>query len=479
MSLNSAMLAGVSGLAANSAALSSISDNIANANTIGYKENETTFESLVAGETNGDGSSVSGGVTGLAQQLVTQQGLIQGTNSVTDLAIQGSGFFVVTPASGSPSSTNAVEFTRAGSFTVDSQGNLVNAAGLYLQGWPVNSAGEVLSDPTDATKLATINVTSIGGAASPTSEATISANLQGDQTVSTDATITPPATSPAYDPATNSMAMYDATTGTGVKPDFTIQIPVSDSKGGEQTVQLDLLKSSTPNEWYAEIVSVPASNVTDGTGLSNGQIATGMIAFTPNGQYDPTGTTLFADPTNPAISLGASNAAAPAAGAVNWAPSLGVDAQNVTISLGSSGSAGGLTQFDSPSAVSAVTSNGTTFGNLTSIKIDENGFVTAVFDNGVTRQIAQVAVATVPNADGLTQLSGDAYRISTASGNFTLKAAGSGGAGTIAPSSLEASTVDLSTEFTNLITTQQAYSASSKIITTADNMMQDLINVIR
>ena len=479
MSINSAMLAGVSGLAANSAALSSISDNIANANTIGYKENETTFETLVAGDNNGDSSSVSGGVIGVAQQLVTQQGLIQNTNSVTDLAIQGSGFFVVTPESGSPAAGNPVEFTRAGSFTVDSEGNLVNAAGLYLQGWPVNSDGEVQSDPTDATKLTTINVTSIGGAASPTSQAEISANLQGDQAVSADATITPPATAPAYDPATNSMAMYDATTGTGVKPDFSIQIPVSDSKGGKQTVQVDLLKSSTPNEWYAEIVAVPASNVTDGTGLANGQIATGMIAFTPNGQYDPTNTTLFSDPNNPSITLGASDATAPAPGAVNWASSLGVEAQTVAINLGSSGSAGGLTQFDSPSAVQAVTSNGTTFGNLTSIKIDANGFVTAVFDNGVTRQIAQVALATVPNADGLTQLSGDAYRISTASGNFTLKAAGTGGSGTISPSSLEASTVDLSTEFTNLITTQQAYSASSKIITTADNMMEDLINVIR
>ncbi|HWE45366.1 MAG TPA: flagellar hook-basal body complex protein, partial [Caulobacteraceae bacterium] len=230
MSLNSAMLAGVSGLAANSAALSSISDNIANANTIGYKLNETTFETLVAGDT-GEGGNIAGGVIGNAQQLVTQQGLIQNTNSVTDLAIQGTGFFVVTPASGSPAAGNPVEFTRAGSFTVDSQGNLVNAAGLYLQGWPVNNNGEVQSDPTDATKLTTINVTSIGGAASPSTEATISANLQGDQAVSADATITPPATTPAYDPATNSMAMYDATTGTGVKPDFSIQVPVSDSKG--------------------------------------------------------------------------------------------------------------------------------------------------------------------------------------------------------------------------------------------------------
>jgi flagellar hook protein FlgE len=479
MSLNSAMLAGVAGLSANSAALSSISDNIANANTIGYKENETTFETLVASDTNGDGGTAAGGVIGVSQQLVTQQGLIQNTNSVTDLAIQGSGFFVVTPSSGSPGAGNPLEFTRAGSFTVDSNGNLVNAAGLYLQGWPVNSQGQVQSDPTDPSKLTTINVTSIGGAASPTSEATISANLQGDQTVSADATITPPAVAPAYNAATNSMAMYNATAGTGVKPDFTIQVPVSDSKGGKQTLEIDLLKSSTPNQWYAEIVAVPASSVTSGAGLANGQIATGVIAFTPNGQYDPANTTLFADPNNPTISLGASNAAAPAAGQVNWASSLGVDAQSVTLSLGASGAAGGLTQFDSPSAVSQVTSNGTTFGDLTSIKIDDNGFVTAVFDNGVTRQIAQVALATVPNPDGLTQLSGDAYRVSTASGNFTFKSAGTGGAGTISPSSLESSTVDLSTEFTNLITTQQAYSASSKVITTADNMMQDLMNVIR
>jgi flagellar hook protein FlgE len=478
MSINSAMLAGVAGLTANSAALSSISDNIANANTIGYKVNETTFESLVAGD-GGGGSGGSGGVIGVAQQLVTQQGLIQNTNSVTDLAIQGAGFFVVSPGAGSPSPTNPLEFTRAGSFTVDSNGNLVNAAGLYLQGWPVNAQGTVLSDPTDPSKLTTINITSIGGAASPTTQASISANLQGDQSVSTDAQIIPPALTPAYDPATNSMAMYDPVLGTGVKPDFSIQIPVSDSKGGKQTLQIDFLKSSTPNEWYSEIVAVPASNVVDGAGLANGQIATGIVAFTPNGQYDPSATTLFADPNNPAISLGASNAAAPGPGQVNWAAALGVDPQTVAISLFSSGSAGGLTQFDSPSAVSSVTSNGTTFGNLTAIKVDQNGFVTAVFDNGVTRQIAQVALATVPNADGLTQLSDNAYRISTASGNFTFKAAGTGGAGTISPSSLEASTVDLSTEFTGLITTQRAYSASSKIITTADQMLQDLLNIIR
>jgi len=97
----------------------------------------------------------------------------------------------------------------------------------------------------------------------------------------------------------------------------------------------------------------------------------------------------------------------------------------------------------------------------------------------VTRKIAQVAIATFPNPDGLTAVTGDAFRVSQASGTYNLKAPGTGGAGLIDPSTLEASTVDLSSEFTGLITTQRAYSASSKIITTADQMLQDLLNIIR
>ena len=169
--------------------------------------------------------------------------------------------------------------------------------------------------------------------------------------------------------------------------------------------------------------------------------------------------------------------AAPGAGAVNWAASLGIDTQTVKFNIASN--TGGLTQFDSQSVIQSITTNGTAFGNLTNIQIDKNGFVTAVFDNGVTKQIAQVALATFPNPDGLTAVSGDAYRVSQDSGTFNLKQPGTGGAGLLDPSTLEASTVDLSAEFTGLITTQRAYSASSKIITTADQMLQDLLNIIR
>jgi len=168
---------------------------------------------------------------------------------------------------------------------------------------------------------------------------------------------------------------------------------------------------------------------------------------------------------------------APAAGAINWATSLGISAQSVRIDLGTS--PGGLTQFASQSVTQSITSDGTAFGNLTNIQIDESGFVTANFDNGVSRKIAQVALATFPNADGLKAISGDAYRVAGNSGTYNIKQPGTGGAGSLSPATLEASTVDLSAEFTTLITTQRAYSASSKIITTADQMMQDLLGMVR
>ena len=112
-----------------------------------------------------------------------------------------------------------------------------------------------------------------------------------------------------YDPATNSMAMYDANNATGVKPDYSIQVPISDSKGGKRTVQVDFLKSSVPNQWYAEVVAVPASDVVDGAGLANGQIAKGIVAFTSDGKLDTANTTIFPG-GNSSLTFGASNAAA-------------------------------------------------------------------------------------------------------------------------------------------------------------------------
>jgi flagellar hook protein FlgE len=508
MSLNSAMLAGVTGLTANAAALSTTSNNIANVNTVGYKEAQTEFSNLVSANGSGDNS---GGVQANSTTYVTQQGLLQSTSSATDLAVSGQGFFVTTQTPTGLTATSPRLFTRAGSFTVDSQGYLKNSAGLYLTGWIADANGAINTDPSNINLLQPINVATAGGAAGATTTAGVNANVNANQTISQAAidaagvdyaalvagggTI-PSSADPAavavataiggggaaptdaYDPTstTTSMAAYNATTGTGTKPDFSVTIPVADSQGGQRSIEVDFLKSDeAPNQWYAEARVVPASDVTTGTGLVDGQISTGVVAFTPDGRLDPANTTLFGG--NSTVTIGASNATAPSAGNVNWASNLGINGQ--TISLNLAGGAGGLTQYNSQSVVQSVQTNGTAFGNLTSINIGSDGQVTANFDNGVTREIAQVALATFPNPDGLNAVSGDAYSVSLASGTYNLKTPGSGGAGSLQSSSLEASTVDLSTEFSNLITTQQAYSASSKIITTADQMMQDLINIIR
>ena len=467
MSINSAMLAGVSGLVANSSAHAAISDNIANVNTVGYKRSQANFQTLVSGG-NINAGYTAGGVTAQTRQYISQQGLPQSTTSATDLAISGQGFFVVADRAENLLSSDARSFTRAGSFQLDNLGFLRNEAGLYLQGWLVDDAGAITTDPSDLGRLSAINVANVGGAAEPTTRVAISANLKSSQPVSADLA--------AYDAATNSMAMYDPDLGTGIKPDFSVQIPVSDSKGGKRTVQIDYLKSDVPNQWFAEIRAVPAGDIVTGAGLSNGQLKTGIVAFTADGRLDTAATTLL-DPDNPVLTFGASADGAPAAGGVNWATGLGVDNQEIRIDL--AGGAGSLTQYDSPSIVQAVNTNGTAFGNLTNIEVDEDGFVTAIFDNGISRQIAQVAIATFPNADGLIPTNGNAYRVSKDSGTYNFKTAGSGGAGYIAPSTLESSTVDLSSEFTGLITTQRAYSASSKIITTADQMLEELLNIKR
>ena len=580
MSINSAMQAGVSGLSANSAALAAISQNIANVNTIGYKRTQGEFQTIVNSQSKGAGGYAAGGVMTTARHFISQEGQLQRTTESTDLAVDGQGFFVTTEKAEGVGATDSRLFTRAGAFRIDNLGYLKNSAGLYLQGWPVDSNGDIATDPSDLTRLRSINIGTVGGTAEPTTRAQINANLYSGQTISTAASpnkytnlpIVPATSGPKdftvrysptgnaneynvtvktgiqtinavatydaagalasltvggvaqsltdldlgggdtvalgspglgiatnnvaktkYDPSINSMAMYNGEDDNplGVKPDFKINIPVSDSKGGQRNIEIRLLKSDQPNEWYAEIVAVPADDVVTGGAYSNGQIKKGIIAFTPAGRLDistmqtwPAGKGLFDDPANAVLDFGRSDPNViidPANPAddfkVKWADGLGISAQTLTLDL--STSAGGLSQLNTASIVQSTVTNGTAFGNLSDIKIDESGFVTAIFDNGVMRRIAQVAIATFPSPDSLRQVTGNAFRVSLDSGTFNLKAAGTGGAGMIAAQQLESSTVDLSAEFTSLITTQRAYSASSKIITTADEMLAELLSIKR
>ncbi len=592
MSINSAMLAGVSGLIANSSALAAISDNIANVNTVGYKRSSANFSTLVTSGSKNQTYS-AGGVKAQTHQFISQQGLTQSTTSNLDLSISGSGFFVTTEKPEGLTATDTRSFTRAGSFQLDNLGYLRNDAGLYLQGWLADPVtGAITPDPSDLMQLSSINVGTVGGTAEKTTRVGVNANLRSEQPVAAAVSykvgtagspsktnvldsngvthsydvvysstgLANPAASGnneyqvdikengvivatgivGYDPATNEIAsstidykgaptptgnigntrinaagdtinfidlgitaaaaddadavagkLYDPSTWSmsdyakdntkGVKPDFEIQIPLSDSKGGQRTVTLSLLKAPGPNQWYAELRAKPGDLANNG----NGQISTGIVTFTTDGKLQSTGN-LFGGTNPTSISVQASGTplvvqpappAAPLPQPPVWADGLGIDTQDVQIDLASA--AGGLTQYNSQSVVQSVNTNGTAFGNLTNIEVDEDGYVSAIFDNGVTRRIAQVAVATFSNPNGLKGVNGNAYRVTNESGTYSLKAPGQGGAGSLAPSTLEASTVDLSTEFTGLITTQRAYSASSKIITTADQMLEELLNIKR
>jgi flagellar hook protein FlgE len=464
MSINSAMLAGVSGLVANSSALAAISDNIANVNTVAYKRNQVNFSQVVTAQAV-PGHYSAGGVEAITRQLVHQQGLIQTANSPTDLAINGDGFFVATTKGFGLTNADPRVFTRSGSFTVDANGYMVNDAGLYLQGWPADPNGAFNVNPSDLTMMQPINVKALGTAVAPTTTVQINATLNSNQAIN-------PAT---YAPG--DMAQYasdvetNAATPGGVKPDFTMEMTVFDSVGGAHKIALAVHKDNTAgavNTWDAEIYAVPATDVTSAT--TNGLLSTGKLAFDNNGAIDWTNTTVLPAPPASLISLGASGSGT----TPRWADNLGINNQTITLDMSK------VNQLPTTANVlNSVNSDGASVGNLVGVKVDEQGIVSAIFDNNQIRPIAKIGLATFPNPDGLKATSGGAYEAAVPAGVMVIKEAGLGGSGKISPSSLEASTVDLSSEFTGLITTQRAYSASSKIITTADQMLDELIQMKR
>ena len=204
-------------------------------------------------------------------------------------------------------------------------------------------------------------------------------------------------------------------------------------------------------------------------------MATGILAFNTNGQLDTASTTL---PSSLNF-LGSDNVAALGATDVQWSGSTGIGAQDVSLDLGAAGQPGGFTQYDSPSVLNSTVVNGAVFGDFAGVEVSNDGFVSARFTNGVVRQVYQIPVATVVNPNGLASVGGGSYQITDDSGAFTLNAPGVGSSGQIFSKRLENSNVDIATEFSNLIITQRAYSASSRIITTADEMLAEAIQMKR
>ena len=459
MGISSSLLIGVSGLTSNAEAMSVISNNIANVNTTAYKRNSASFQQLVSGQTkNGATGNFNGtGVVNRTRQFITQEGAALRTGQATDLTIAGNGFFIVANKNSGLSETDVRQFTRLGDFQPDLEGYLRNSGGQYLLGWPQDSDGNFDYDVADINTLQPIKVTGLTGIGLKSTTVAVGANLDTTTAISTGVA--------TYNAVTKNMAQYAVNNTTGTKPDFEISIPVIDSKGGTRTLTLSVLKSNTPNQWFAEIRGKPSEIA----GSADGLISSGTLAFKPDGTFDLANSNLFGAGLTK-LTIGASAATT----GTRWAAALGIEDNTFTFDFTT-----GLRQNAATTQVNNVTSNGNATGNLASLSVSNDGALSAVFDNGAVVGLSTIGLATFNNADGLSVGSGGAFNQTTESGNFNLKIPGLGGAGIIGSKQLEASNVDLTSEFTGLITTQRAYSASSKIITTADQMLDELINIKR
>jgi flagellar hook protein FlgE len=445
MSLYGAMMIGVSALDAFSNALSTSSSNIANVNTIGYKSSETNFSTLVAASMGASDMSSIGVVSGTSQNI-GQQGLLQTASSPTDLAISGNGFFMVSDSSGQG---GGQYYTRAGDFNPDASGDLRNSAGFYLMGYAVDSNGDV----GPGTALSAINISNLTGKAEPTTTMTVQANLQASTEV--------------YDSSQGTYAAGMMSTG-DITPSFTRTINVYDSQGGSQPITVSYLKTGA-NQWSYEVsYAGNNSNITGFDSAHPALLASGTMNFNSDGTL---GGLVSTDSGNSTVTAGSLSLNIP------WNSSSGLTSQPLSIDFGTPKASNGMTQFDSASTLTNSTVDGALFGTLSGVSVDASGIVTAQFSNGLTQKIAQVPLATFTNPNGLAAISGNAYAATANSGNAIVGAAGAGGAGKIQSGALEGSTVDLATEFTNLITTQRAYTASTRVITTASEMLDTLNNM--
>lgn len=427
MSLYSALYAGVSGLGAQSSAMATVADNITNINTIGYKGVEANFRSLVT-DGNLKSSYSAGGVAVSPRSMISKQGLLQASGSQTDLAIDGSGFFVTRQGGGS---SGDVAFTRAGDFRPDDQGYLRNTSGYYLQGWSLDSLGGY-DISNGLNEMEPVRLSSLSGTASATTRLEARMNLQSTQA-----------------PLANPYVAGDMASGT-VDPHFSRSFEVFDAQGTSHQVTMSFAKTAA-NQWVADVYADPAE-----VNAPGGLLASGTVAFNPDGSLNLASST-------PALF-----------GSLNVAWTNQAASSPIRLALGSQDGLDGLTQFASDSALIAGSTDGGILNKLVSVDVSAKGVVSASFDDGTTRAVYQLPMATFANPDGLLRLPGNAYGVSPQSGDVVIDRPGSLGGGNISASTLEASTVDLAQEFTNMIRFQRAYSASSKIITTVDDMLQEI-----
>lgn len=425
MSLFGALSTAISGLSAQAAAFSNISDNAANSQTIGYKRVQTNFIDYLT--TSSATQNQSGSVVTRPQYLNDVQGSIEQSSNPLALAINGDGFFAVSSQSGKTQSGLPIfarqqYYTRAGDFALDKNGYIENSAGYFLKGWNV--------DPTtgiyDTTTLAPIRVSQTQFQPVATSQVTLLANV--------------PTTPSPTSNLKSQVQVYDAT-GTAHELD------TAWAQNGPQSWTLTL--SSPDNQPAAVIGSV---DVNFG---SNGTIAS--LANT-TGQVADNSTATF--------------------GSVSLTPTFNGVAQPITLNLGTFGGTDGVTQFAGTDYdLRSISQNGSPPGAFTGISTTPTGDLQANYDNGHSVTIARVPVITFENANSLQRENGQAFIATNDSGVPIAQNQNQNGAGSFVTGSVENSNVDIATELSKLIVAQQAYGANAKVITTANQLLQTTLDL--
>ena len=403
----------VSGMLADSNWLSSISQNVATANTTGYKNAETEFSTLVDQVS---GNSAGGGVMTNTTSLNALQGNVVSSMTATNLAVQGSGFFVVSDSSGD------TYLTRNGSFVADASGNLVNSAGYYLMGNDVQSGSTPAANSLGT--LQKVNVAATGLTATPTTSGSVSANLPASAT---------PIAAADLPSANSASSTYTDVTS----------LVVYDNLGGAHTINLYLANTGA-NTW--EVDAFDASKAAAGGGFpySSGPLATGTLSFNPT------------------------------TGAVSSGSPLSIPVPNgQTMSLDLSK----LTQLAASFSVSSATANGNAPASLQDVSIAADGTLSFNYTNGASIAAYDIPLANVASPDNLTSITGNAFSANSNSGPVYLGTANTASLGAIDSSSLENSTVDLATELTDMIQAQSSYEANSKVFQTGATILDVLNNL--
>ena len=419
MSLYGVLRTGVSGLMVQASKLGTVADNIANANTTGYKRASIEFSSLVIGEKLDTYNA--GGVTSNVRSAVSQQGSLLQTTSATDLAIEGDGFFIVSDMAGSPF------MTRAGSFVPDGNGSLVNAAGYTLMGYPVGDNGP---NPVanGLAGLQPVNITQAQLDAAPSLGGQFFANLPSNAAVTAAADLPSANAATALPAAKTSLVSYD-------------------NLGNE--VILDLFFAQTaPNQWEVAVFNQADAAAGGGFPYAAGPLATTAL------QFDAT-TGDLTGASGTAVTVPVPNGAA-----------LELDLSQ-------------MTQLAADFTVMAAEVDGNAPSAVAEIEFTEDGTVVALLENGTRREVFKIALADVTSPDNLRMVTGNVYLPTNESGDIRVGVPGTGGFGTLVGGALEQSNVDMASELVSMIEAQRPYSANSKVFQTGAELLDVLISLKR